>query len=530
MTTKSIFSLAPDFKIACHKCDERMTVEGFEPFSHVLCANCEADIIIPVPFGNFLLEEEFGKGNISSVYRALDYSLDREVAIKVINPEIAADEEKKKLFLLASQKAATINDANVVKVFSSGEQQSMTYIATEFMSNGSLTQHFEKNGKVKNLDLVQRMALQITQGLSQVHKVGIIYSDFSTNDILLDDEFNAKISDVGFVNLRWDLIAEDITSPFSDYFSPERIAYQELTVASDIYSLGAIFYKMVTGHLPQSGSDLVEAKEINTKITDEFNSLITKMLSEEPNERYQSADEVLAILNTIKVNNVAKKSIKVDDKINKRINKPIPQKAASNNNILKIAVLIVLVLITGLGIDYARGEKSALFAEDCPLHPVIQKLKGEKASTKKPGKTMVITVPDAEAVADEAKEIHEEDSYEQENASEYVAENQKVDMSKVLRRPRPKGIDFIKRKDDLQKYVKSFPTKEMQDLEKKRLVIIAEAKSELSHLMSAHPYQPDGKVYVFIKAPNNSLIKERCISVKANTNEVVVKKPKGKNH
>jgi len=527
MTTSSIFSLASDFHIACHNCDERMTVEGFEPFSHVLCANCEADIIIPVPFGNFLLEEEFGKGNIASVYRALDYSLDREVAIKVINPEIAADEEKKNLFLLASQKAATINDPHVVKVFSTGEQQDMTYISTEFMSNGSLAQYFEKNGKVKGLDRVQEVAKQITQGLSQVHKVGLIYSDFSPNDILLDDELNAKITDVGFVNLRWDLSEESVCSPFADYFSPERVAYKELTVASDIYSLGAIFYKMVTGHVPQQGADLVEPKEINTKITDEFNALVLKMLSENPDERYQSADEILAILNTIKVNSVAKKSIKVDDNVSKRINKPIPKKAASNNNILKIAVLLVLVLLTGLGIDYARGEKSALFAEGCPLHPIVQKLKGETSANENSGKTMVITVPDKVDESDEVKEVHEEKSFEGEDASEYVAEGQNIDMSKVLRRPRPKGIDFIKRKDDLQKYVKSFPTKEMQELEKKRLVIIAEAKSELSKLMSAHPYQPDGKVYVFIKAPNNSLVKERCISVKANSNEVVVKKPKG---
>lgn len=527
MPANSIFTLAPDFRIACHNCDERMSVAGFEPFAHVLCANCEADILIPVPFGNYLLEEPAGVGNIASVYRALDYSLDRQVAIKVINPEIAADDEKKQLFLLASQKAATINAPNVVKVFSSGEFEGKTYIATEFMSGGSLENYLNTHGKIKDLELLQKMAVQIATGLSQVHGIGLIYSDFSPNDILLDEELNAKVSDIGFVNLRWEIDNQQANSSFWEYFSPERQHLQELTLLSDIYSFGAILYKMVTAHTPKAGEDFIQPNELNSKITDEFNSFILKLLSPFPQDRYQSMDEILAVLSTIKVNSVSKKSFKVDENINRKINRQPPKKSGGNK-VLKFAALLTIGAAAGLGVDYARGEKSALFAEGKPLYPIVEKLKGKKANNLKTNdKAMVISVPEKEIL----KETTPETVYEAENAAEYLPENgeTKVDLSKVLKRPRPKGLDFIQRKTDLQKYVKSFPTKALQDLEKSRIVIIADAKEELSKLMSAHPYQPDGQaVYVLIKSKDNTLIKERCISVKANINEVVVKKPKGK--
>ncbi len=236
-------------------------------------------------------------------------------------------------------------------------------------------------------------------------------------------------------------------------------------------------------------------------------------------------NELINELEAIKVKSMSGKSFNVKTPPKSTIARPV--KTKSSNAVLKFFALITIVLIIALAADFMRGDKSLLFAKGKPLHKLALKIKGEKPN-QPTGNTRVFSVKD------EAEDTKAVESGETKDKEAPTAENKETEAKKkkkkvrIMERPRPKGIDFPKRKKDLQQYVKSFPTEEAQKIEKERISIIALARPELSKLMSSNPYQPDGKIEVLRKLNGNKLLKERCISVKANSDEIVLKKPKGK--
>ena len=133
-------------KIACPGCGQKLDVTELTPFSRIACPACGLSLIVPKWFNNYLLEEPGGKGGMATVSRALDVALDREVAIKIFDPYLAARGVSPDLFLHEARIAATVNHPAVVPIFSCGEWDGSTYIVMQYMGGGTLERRLKEAG------------------------------------------------------------------------------------------------------------------------------------------------------------------------------------------------------------------------------------------------------------------------------------------------------------------------------------------------------------------------------------------------
>jgi DNA-directed RNA polymerase subunit RPC12/RpoP len=123
-------------KISCYHCGQKLDVGELEPFSRIACPVCNTRIIVPKPFGNLLLEENLGAGLMADVFRAMDITLDRDIAVKVLRPEFSRDSDVSRQFISEARSASAINHPNIIPIYSCGEMDEMTYIIMQFMEGG----------------------------------------------------------------------------------------------------------------------------------------------------------------------------------------------------------------------------------------------------------------------------------------------------------------------------------------------------------------------------------------------------------
>ncbi|MEM4248256.1 MAG: serine/threonine-protein kinase, partial [Candidatus Nanoarchaeia archaeon] len=250
-------------KIACFKCGQKLDLTEMEAFSKVNCPSCSTELIVPKWFDNYLLEEPGGEGGMATVYRALDLTLDREVAIKILNPSIASESERTKLFLHEARTSATLNHFAIIPIYTCGEYQGQPYIVMQYMNGGSLDKKLEQaNGKLPINDVI-KWIIDVAEGLDNARRHGIIHHDIKPANIMLDTDGNAKIGDFGIAQALRDVRAKEIdelTKQWSSphFVSPEKISEGKEDFHGDVYSLGATFYNLITGKLPFDIEDVRE--------------------------------------------------------------------------------------------------------------------------------------------------------------------------------------------------------------------------------------------------------------------------------
>lgn len=302
-------------KISCHKCQQKLDVTSLEPFSHFACPSCETDMIVPKWFDNYLLEETGGAGGMATVYRALDLALDREVAIKILNPEVASQKERSELFLHEARTAATINHYAVIPIYTCGEFENQPYMLMQYMNNGSLEQKMKSPHDPLPVKDVVRWIRDTAEGLDNAKRHGIIHHDIKPGNIMLDNEGNAKIGDFGIAqainDYRTNKIFEITKSWVSPhYVSPEKVLNGREDYQGDIYSLGATFYHLITGSTPFDHDDINELIRIRLHkdpvppiqkrrdIPSEISQLIMSMMNREPDKR-PGYREIIKTLNAL---------------------------------------------------------------------------------------------------------------------------------------------------------------------------------------------------------------------------------------
>jgi len=260
-------------KIFCYNCNQKLDLTDMEPFSRINCPSCKALIIVPQWFDNYLLEEEAGEGGMAMVYRGLDLALDREVAIKVLNPDLAQENEKGNLFLHEARTAATLNHYAVLPIYTCGEFEDQPYIVMQWMSGGSLDKKLEESREPMPIRDVVKWILDIAEGLDNARRHGIIHHDIKPANIMLDTEGNVKIGDFGIsqalFNTRSEVITE-LTKAWASphYVSPEKVSTGKENYLGDIYSLGATFYHLIVDREPFD-DDLPMEKLIRKRLDDD---------------------------------------------------------------------------------------------------------------------------------------------------------------------------------------------------------------------------------------------------------------------
>ncbi len=251
--------------------------------------------------------ESIGAGGSSQVYLAQDTALGREVAVKVLDPQAAADVALRRLFVKEARALAQLSHPNIVAVFDVGEVDDLPFIVMEHVAGTSLKQRIERAGALPLADAI-RFTDGIATGLAFAHSRGIIHADLKPSNIMLDDQDQPKICDFGIARTP----QEDADSPqlFATalYIAPERVEGRPASIATDVYGLGLILYEMLVGKPPfTSGNAAVLLRDhvvrppvppshLRASLPKEVDTVVLKALAKDPTLRYEQASDLATAL------------------------------------------------------------------------------------------------------------------------------------------------------------------------------------------------------------------------------------------
>jgi len=253
--------------------------------------------------------EDLGKGGMGRVYKVFDTEVREKMALKLLRPDIATDERTIERFRNELKLARGIAHRNVCRMYDLGREEGTYFITMEYISGEDLKSLIHRIGALPVGKAVS-IGKQVSEGLAEAHRLGVIHRDLKPSNVMVDREGNARIMDFGIAR---SLAAKGITGAgimigTPEYMSPEQVDGKEADPRSDIYALGIILFEMLTGHLPFEGDTPLsvavkqkserppDPKTLNTQIPEELGRIILKCLEKTKEKRYQSADELLAAL------------------------------------------------------------------------------------------------------------------------------------------------------------------------------------------------------------------------------------------
>lgn len=255
--------------------------------------------------------EEAGIGGMATVYKAKDHVLNRDVAVKILKDEFTTDVDFIKRFNSEAQSAASLSHPNIVSIYDVGheEEDNLYYIVMELIKGKTLKQIITKDEKL-SWKWALNISIQIASALEVAHKNGIVHRDIKPHNIIITEDGVAKVMDFGIAKAvsNSTMTAFGTTIGSVHYFSPEQAKGSATDARSDIYSLGVVMYEMLTGKVPFDADTPVSialkhmqeepkaAIDVNPNIPTAVNDIVMKAMKKEPDERYQTATEMLADL------------------------------------------------------------------------------------------------------------------------------------------------------------------------------------------------------------------------------------------
>jgi serine/threonine protein kinase/Tfp pilus assembly protein PilF len=238
----------PDDTVYCGKC-----AAPLRP-SNDISLSCTKTLKTPKPTktiaGKYKILTELGRGGMGVVYKAKDSRLKRMVALKFLPPDLTKDPEAKERFIQEAQAAAALDHPNICTVYEVDEEKDQTFISMAYVEGRSLKER-AKSGALDVEEAVD-IAVQVAAGLKEAHEKGIVHRDIKPANIMLTEKGQAKITDFGLAKLSWgaDLTKTSTIMGTVAYMSPEQARGEEVDHHTDIWSLGAMLYEMLTGKRP----------------------------------------------------------------------------------------------------------------------------------------------------------------------------------------------------------------------------------------------------------------------------------------
>ena len=257
----------------------------------------------------YKIKDIIGEGAMGVVYLAFDKTSRSHVALKVISEKLMEDKENRSRFQREGRIMSKLRHPFVVKVLATGEWMGRGYIAMEILKNGNLKTYLKNNFPLKETDL-ERILIDLIEGLVYIHSEGIVHRDLKCENIMLDDHLNPKIMDFG---LSKSMLVTTMTQVGTimgtlGYVAPEQITGGKTDRRSDIFSFGVIMYELLTNHMPFHGENEiamihsifndrpVKPSEINPAVQPIFDKIVLKCLEKDPDDRYQSCESILSDL------------------------------------------------------------------------------------------------------------------------------------------------------------------------------------------------------------------------------------------
>ncbi len=281
------------------------------------------DLIVGQRVGHYQILSTLGKGGMGEVYLAEDTKLRRKVALKFLSASFMNDPDRVRRFEQEARAASALNQPNILTIHEIGETEGRRFIATEYIEGETLRQRMLTGP----LTLAETLGIaeQVASALAAAHAAGIIHRDIKPENIMLRRDALVKVLDFGLAKLTQpeEAGAEDPTRAFiktsagvvmgtTAYMSPEQARGQTVDARSDLWSLGVVMYEMIAGHTPfagQTNSDVLvsilerEPKaltSLSAKIPEALDWIVTKALTKDRDDRYQTARELLTDIRRLK--------------------------------------------------------------------------------------------------------------------------------------------------------------------------------------------------------------------------------------
>jgi serine/threonine-protein kinase len=251
--------------------------------------------------------EEVGQGGMSVVYKGLDTSLRREVAVKVLHPHLAGHAEARRRFEREAQAVAKLRHENILEIFDySGNDSSESYIVTEFI-RGKTLKDFISDHKVAFPEIGAMMVAEICRALGHAHALGVLHRDVKPENIMIRDDGVLKLMDFGIAQIvdaqRMTVTGQLLGSPA--YMSPEHVEGKPLDFRTDVFSVGILLYQVTTGELPFKGRNpheilkriaetrYIDARVVNPLVGERLGRIIAKALAHDPDDRFADVAPML---------------------------------------------------------------------------------------------------------------------------------------------------------------------------------------------------------------------------------------------
>ena len=259
----------------------------------------------------YILYRYVASGGMADIYEANDRYLNKPVALKFLKEKYLEDPNAIEQFKNEARFTSIFNHVNIMKIYNVGEYQSRPYISYELLKGKTLKEILDTRGNLSFDESLDYM-LQVLEGMSYVHSTGILHNDLKPDNLYLIYDGTIRICDFGIASHISSKEEKHILGTVN-YLAPEVIQNKKYSIQSDIYSLGIIFYELLTGDLPFEGNNAqevieahVKGKEVSTqyRLLNSYNRdidfVINKAINRSANNRYKTDKEFIADLNKIK--------------------------------------------------------------------------------------------------------------------------------------------------------------------------------------------------------------------------------------
>jgi len=291
--------------VTCGHCQAKTFISGdLAPFATQECKKCGHPIMLPVMLRNFELRTIIASGGMGTVYTAWDTKLQRDVALKMMKLEMAADPQIMQGFYREAQAGASLNHTNIIHIYSFDEFNGQPYLVMELANHGSLDGRIEHESRVPERDVLD-VGTKMTSALGAALRHNLLHRDLKPGNILYNAEGEPKLIDFGLVR------AAEVDDAYEEhvwgtiyYVAPEKIERKGEDFHSDMYSLGGTLYHAMTGHAPfeaASVNDILVA-HVNTpltpphhvvpEITELTSNAIVRAMAKRPGDRFESYEEM----------------------------------------------------------------------------------------------------------------------------------------------------------------------------------------------------------------------------------------------
>jgi len=260
--------------------------------------------------GRYELEEVVGTGGMSSVYRAHDTLLDRKVALKVLHPQYADDEEYVERFRREARAVARLSHPNIVTVIDRGEENGQEFIVFEYVDGQNLKALVNARGAIP-VETAVALGHQIARALAFAHEQGLVHRDVKPQNVLLNGDGRAKVTDFGIarsMDVKHGMTQTGAVLGTSDYIAPEQAQGHGVNARTDVYSLGVVLYELLTGEVPFPGENFVavamrhinepppSARALRRDVPPRLDAALQRAMAKDPADRYPSMDAFCAEL------------------------------------------------------------------------------------------------------------------------------------------------------------------------------------------------------------------------------------------